>query len=351
MSLQWLLFDFGERDALVESADRATIVANIEFTAAHQRLIHAVSLAFYNHAAARARAEIAEQSLRDAQEIEQAAGARFKNGVGTVIEVAQAKQATALANLGLVQTRGASQDAYVTLLSAMGLPPLLKIRIADVSRHQLTPALGDDVEKIVSSALARRPDVLAAYSTLKASLANVKAAQAERLPKFFVSATGAYTSGGIDISGIPGAAVDQAPTLNLSGNRFGATIMGGVTVPLYDGGTREAALAQARIRAESAGLALDRIKENSVQQIVMADNALRTSLATHDAAGALLAAAQTTYDAALSAYRQGVGSATDIHAAERLLLDARNASSDSYSAALSAAATLALATGALGAAP
>ncbi len=158
LSLQWLLFDFGERDALVESADQTTIVANIEFTAAHQRLIHAVSLAFYNHAAARARADIATQSLRDAQEIEKAAEQRFKNGVGTVIEVAQAKQATALANLGLVQTRGATQDAYVTLLSAMGLPPLLKIRIADVSRHPLVYECGSTL--VLNGEAGRGPDVL-----------------------------------------------------------------------------------------------------------------------------------------------------------------------------------------------
>jgi len=62
------------------------------------------------------------------------------------------------------------------------------------------------------------------------------------------------------------------------------------------------------------------------------------------------AAAETTFDAALAAYRNGVGSITDLTVAETQLLQANNASTDAYSTALSAAATLALSTGTLGAA-
>ena len=71
----------------------------------------------------------------------------------------------------------------------------------------------------------------------------------------------------------------------------------------------------------------------------------------YSASQALEAAAQTTFDSALAAYRNGVGSITDLTLAETQLLQAKNASTDAYSTALSAAATLALATGGLGAAP
>ncbi len=61
-----------------------------------------------------------------------------------------------------------------------------------------------------------------------------------------------------------------------------------------------------------------------------------------------MSSAQTTFDAALAAYRSGVGSIADLTVAETQPLQARNAATDSYSAALSAAATLVLATGAPG---
>ena len=122
-------------------------------------------------------------------------------------------------------------------------------------------------------------------------------------------------------------------------------------MPIYDGGLRSAVLTQARNDADSASTKLTRAKEESVRQVVVSQSALETSLAAYEAAKALADAAQITYDAAFAAYRKGVGTVTDANLAQNQLLLARNASSDAYSGALSAAAALALATGAVGATP
>ena len=93
---------------------------------------------------------------------------------------------------------------------------------------------------------------------------------------------------------------------------------------------------------------LTQIKNEAVRQIVVASNTLKTSLAAYRASMTLAAAAQTTFDAALAAYRNGVGSITDVTTAERQLLAAKNAATDAHNTAFSAAATLALAAAALG---
>jgi outer membrane protein TolC len=351
VSLQWLLFDFGERAAVVEAAKQASAIANIGFTAAHQLVIHDVSLAYYAYGAAHARLTTAGQTLRDAELVQAAAEDRRKHGVGTVIEVDQARQATAQARLNLVQATGADEDAYLALILAMGISPLSKLKVADVAGRKLTPAMADPVEEVVRASLARRPDILSAYAAQKASLATVRAAQAEFRPKFFLSTTGAYNAGTLDISAIPGVGQGGAPTVNVSGHRLGASVLAGVTVPLYDGGVRAAALARARAAADSADAKLSRVRDDAVREIVVAANALRTSLAAYGASEALATASQTSFDAALDAYRSGVGSITDLTLAESQLLQAKNATTDAYSTALSAAATLGLATGALGAAP
>jgi outer membrane protein TolC len=350
VSVQWLLFDFGERGAIVDAARQASIISNIAFTAAHQQVIYDVSLAFYVYAAARARLTTATQTLKNAQSVQAAAEDRFQHGVGTVVEVAQARQTTAQANLGVVQATGSVEDAYLTLLSAMGISPLTKITVADVSGRALSPAMVAPIETIISQALSRRPDVQSAYAAQKASLANVRAAEAEFMPKLFVSATGAYNSGSLDVTALPGIG-QQSSTVNINGSRLGGSILAGVTVSLFDGGTRSATLAQARAGADSAAARLNQVRDDAVHQIAIADNALRTSLATHAAAGSLVAAAQTTFDAALAAYRSSVGSITDLLIAETQLLQAKDTETNAYSTALSAAATLALATGALGSAP
>ncbi len=357
LSLQWLLFDFGERAALVEVAKQGSAISNIAFTAAHQQVIYNVSLAFYANAAARAHLATAMESLRNAEEVQAAAEDRYKRGIGTVVEVAQAKQATAEAQLVRVQAEGDAENSYLALISAMGISPMTRLTIADISRRTLPPSLTAPIESFVSEALARRTDVLTGYATLHASLASLRAAQAEFLPKVFASGTGTRLSGSLNITAIPG--VDQQlPIVNLPSNQpgvsadqFSGTLLVGATVPLYAGGSRAAMLEQARDNVDKAETTLLQVMNEAARQIVVARNTLKTSLSAYSASTSLVAAAQTTFSAALTAYRNGVGSITDVALAERQLLVAKNAETDAYSTALSTAATLALAAGVLGSAP
>jgi outer membrane protein len=357
LSIQWLLFDFGERAALVEVAKQGSAISNIAFTAAHQQVIYNVSLAFYANAAARAHLATAMESLTNAEEVQAAAEDRYKRGIGTVVEVAQAKQATAEAQLVRVQAEGDAENSYLALISAMGISPMTRLTIADISRRILPPSLTAPIESFVSEALARRTDVLTGYATLNASLASLRAAQAEFLPKVFASGTGTRLSGSLNISAIPG--VDQQlPIVNLPSNQSGestdqlsGTLLVGATVPLYAGGSRAAMLEQARDNVDKAETTLLQTMNEAARQIVVARNTLKTSLSAYSASTALVAAAQTTFSAALTAYRNGVGSITDVALAERQLLVAKNAETDAYSTALSTAATLALAAGVLGSAP
>ena len=202
----------------------------------------------------------------------------------------------------------------------------------------------------IAQAVGRRPDVLSAYELQMAGSARVRAAQAEFLPKIFASGNVSYSAGHLNITAVPGVG-EQPPALNLSERGFGSTIIAGITVPLYDGGTRAALLQQARNRADTTSNTLGRSQDEAVQQIVLADNAVQTSIAAYAAASSLAGAAQTTYDAAFAAYRSGAGSITAVTMAQTGLLAARQDVADAYSAARAAAATLAFATGGLGSAP
>ena len=354
ISVQWLLFDFGERNAHVSAAEQLSVMANIGFTAAHQELIYRVALAYYTHVAAQARVGTAEKTLRDARDVQAAAEARYAQGVGTIVEVAEARQSAAQGELAQVQATGQAQDSYDALLAAMGISPLTQIKIATLGERKLSTALVGPVDQVVTEALARRPDVLSAYAAHEASLAKLRAAQAEFMPKIFLSATGSYSSNTLEVSTLPGLGqgVGQLPpTINIPSTHYGATVLLGVTVPIYDGGLRRALEGQARADEARTDAKLEQIRDEATREIVGAANRVRTSLSALDAADALASASQITFDAALDAYQHGVGSITDTVRAQTALLEAQNASSEAYSAALSSAATLALAAGTLGSAP
>ncbi|WP_084579170.1 TolC family protein [Sphingomonas azotifigens] len=349
LSLEWLLFDFGARDALVQASRQQTIVANIAFTAEHQRVTHEVALAFYDDGAARARSRTADQAVEIAAAVQAAAEARRERGVGTVMEVAQTRQATAQLRFAAVQAHAAAEDARLHLLTAIGLSPLTHLQVADSSDRALPTGLADRAEQAVGKALSRRPDMLAALANRKASEAGVRAARADFLPKVFASGTAAYSGGNHDLTSLPGLGAE--PTLNLSDHRTSGSLMLGVRVPLFDGGTRAARLAQARNRVEMANASLEATRSSAVLQIVTAENALRSALEANAAAGEAYAAARTSFDAAFAAYRSGVGAITDVNLARQQLLSAENAVTDAKAAALRNAATLALATGSLDGAP
>jgi hypothetical protein len=81
------------------------------------------------------------------------------------------------------------------------------------------------------------------------------------------------------------------------------------------------------------GPTLIQIRNEAACQIVVARNTLTTSISAYSAATALASAAQTSFNAAHAACRNGVRSISDATTAERQLLAAKNTATDAYSAA------------------
>ncbi|MFP2872722.1 TolC family protein [Acetobacter tropicalis] len=347
LSMEWLLFDFGKREAIINAAKQAQLANNILFTAAHQKVIYEVTLAFYTHAAAAARVGLVQQAVNNAHAVEAAAEMRLKQGQGTIVDVTQARQMTAQAELQLVQAQNAAENTYLELMTAMGISPNTRLQTSDISNRPLTMADARLTEDMVRQAVAQRPDVLAAYASAKASQNRIAAAKAEFLPKVFVSGNVAYTTGRLALSSVPGVGSDSSPTLNLSTNNFSSLILGGITVPVFDGGMRAAVLKQVKNQADSAQALLRKTVDESVKQIIVAENGVHASLSAYTAATKLQTASQTAFDAAFAAYRNGVGSITQATMAQSGLLSAQLGKSDAYYASLIAASSLAFATGSI----
>lgn len=93
--LNWLLFDFGGRKAEVAEAREKLMIANVNFNATHQQIVFELTKSFYDFNTARQQVEAAESSLQAAQTVDEAAKARFDNGLATKPDVLQAEQQTA----------------------------------------------------------------------------------------------------------------------------------------------------------------------------------------------------------------------------------------------------------------
>jgi len=127
----------------------------------------------------------------------------------------------------------------------------------------------------------------------------------------------------------------------------GTNILLKLSLPLFDGGARDARVATARSEVAAAHASLDQARDNAAQQVTNAYDALHTSVAEYAAAVTLNEAAQTAYDAALDAYRHGVGTYIDLLNDETSLSRAQSEKEDAHANIFTAAAALAFATGAI----
>lgn len=329
--LQWLLFDFGQRDALHESAARNAMAANVLFNAAHQAVIRAVTTAYLTYCAARERVHVGERTLVNSQRIEAAAQARMRKGLGTTVEAAQARQEVAQARFNMVQAQGGEQDAYQALLHAVGISPTAKIRVQETRERPLPESVDAPTEAVIEAALARRPDVLASFWAAKASKAGVGAAEAAFYPRIYLGAIAAAGTTNLSATGLP--------TIGQQSSTTGVLV--GATMPIFDGGLRRSQLENAKSLAAASEASFERTKADAAREIVVAFNALRSSLTAYRAAAALTDAAAVTYDATLAAYEAGVGPIT----ADSGLLAAQQAKEDGYAAARIASANLAFVLG------
>lgn len=335
LTLAWLLFDFGEREAVRQAAEQIAYAANVNFNGTHQALIYNITRAYYLYGTAREHVSIAQQTRRNSIALLEAAEERYDSGLGTSIETAQARQIAAQAKFRLALAEDGLSDAYQDLLGALGVSPRSKIEVKAATARRLPNARALPTDQLIRDALSQRPDVLASYAAMQASAANERAAEAAFEPKVYLGAVAAQNSGRIQTGSLPG--------LGVAGQ--GAGVFVGVSIPIYDGQIRQNRLRQAQDATQVAASNYEQMVNLASREIIVASNALQSALAAHDAAAALRDAAQTSFDATFEAYRNGLGTITAVSVAESGLLDAREAQADAHAAALVAASTLAFALG------
>lgn len=342
VSIRWLLFDFGGREAARAQAKEASFASNIAFNGAHQRLIYTVSQAYHDLHAAERREAVHRRRLGNARTIAAQADARRGKGLATITDVSQAQQVVAQARFDLARAQSKTAQARTALTTSVGLPAAQQIR-PSFRAVRLPSRVPPALDRHLRDALSRRPDLQAAFARARASDAHIAMVEAEFRPKIIASASLGHTfaSATLDDSRVPGSR-------NVSGDRPIASIGVGVTIPLWSGGAKKARLQAARTQAELTRNEAESLRLLAENEIVTAYELLKSSLAANAAATQLIATSRTSYSAARSFMEKGLATVDKVSLAQQLLFDAEIAQIEAQHAAQSAALTLALASGQLG---
>ena len=335
VGLKWLLFDFGERKAVVTIAKERLMMANVGFNAVHQQIVFMVTRRFYELNTARQKVQVAESSLRAANTVAKSAQSRFDHGLGTKPEVLQAEQQSAQAAFDLEAARGALSDAQVAFVESLGILPTTKLQVADVSEKPFSEYSTDTLEELIQRALSQRPDLVAKLADLRARKAEIKKARAAYYPKVALGANAGWAE--LDVS------IRNSSYYGGNEPVYGAGIS--VEVPLFDGFARRKKLniAESELRAAEDELAHSR--DSAIREVWKARTDFETALRKQESAAKLVVAAESAFAASLEAYQHGLGTYVDVVNAQRNLTAAQSVIVDTRSAIFTSYAALALSIG------
>lgn len=235
----------GQRSALNASEFDAqaaeTTLADAQVSVAAE-----VALAYIQLRGQQAQLMIARNSLASQSETLQITDWRAQAGLITSLEVEQARAATeqTRAQIPLLETNISKARHALAVLTGQTPDQLQALQAEPRALPQATEALALNIP---AQTLRQRPDVRTAEHRISAALARVSAADAARYPGFSIG-------GSIGLNALTLAGLG-------SGASVASSLLGSVSVPLFDGGAaraqvaaQEAALEQARVNYESVVL-------------------------------------------------------------------------------------------------
>ncbi len=282
------------------TADRDTLVLTT---------LTSVANTYFQVLSLRERLTIAAANLDEAHQVLQVIEARYNAGMASPAELATQRAAVANAELNLAPLQQQEIEARGALALLVGRNPqgftLAGTQLDALVEPVVAPGLPSEL-------LMRRPDLLAAETSLLAAHADVAAARAAMFPS--LTLTG---SGGIQNPGM------QAAVITLEGTGYSLTLGASLLQTVFDGGRRRAVRDETQARAEellanyrSAILAalldvetsLSAIHHLDLQQAAQVENVKQSEFA---------------FEGAQLRYREGSGDFLAVLDAQRTLYAAR----------------------------
>jgi len=313
VALQYLVFDFGKREANLDAAKAEALAAGANFIQANQEVAFRVTSDYYKLVTAQERLQAAQETLKTAQTTQDAAEDRLDNGRATMPDVLNARAETSQAVFDLEAADGDEKISRVTLAEELGVDPSPNIAIDAQKNAPLPEALTLSVDELINRAMADRPDLMAQVAEIRAADSEVRSAKAEYRPKIVLSGSAAQQAIWPSVDyGQVGPANEPVWSASL-----------GVEWRIFDGGERKNRLAIAASRKREAEDEFADKHDQAQREVWTGFIAFRTAQRQEQAAVALLASASTSYSASLDAYKYGVKNLVDVVTAEKQLALAR----------------------------
>lgn len=183
VSLNWVLYDFGGREAALANANALLAAARATEDATLQSLFATVAKDYYAAQAAQGAFVAAKEIEAIAANSLQSAKMRVDHGAAPVTDELQSQTSWAHAVVERTKAERDWKTALGTLAADMGVEPYAPVALPDVAEGVAPDAQFDEsVADLMADAKRLHPSVAAAAAQMKAAEAKVRQTRAEGMP-------------------------------------------------------------------------------------------------------------------------------------------------------------------------
>lgn len=335
VQLDYLIFDFGGRSGAIDEAKANLLAADLAFNNTHLNIIFEVTSTYYRLLNAIGQQAAAEASLKNAQADEEDANDRLTHGLATKPDVLEATAASAQAEYDLQAAIGVEEIARGDLATVLSAAPDAPLRVQEIDALKMPDQIGESVDAAIDRAFAQRPDLKEQFARIRAADAVIKQARSSYFPSLSLAGNGGEAR--------QYGKQNLLPPGYAGGETWDVTL--GLKWTLFDGARREHEVAQARAEKAATEAEISTLRDDIADQVWAAYSNVQTALRQQQAARALLASAEQSYEAAAESYGYGVRNLLDVVSAQKALAQARSEDITARTELLSQIANLAFRTG------
>lgn len=307
IALNYLILDFGGREAAIKSAKQALIAANWQHNSAIQQVLQGVLNSYYRLLGSKALLQARQASLEDAQTSMKAALAMAKAGIKTYVDALQAQSNAAQAELELEQAKGDVKIVLGQLATALGLPAETQIEVPELPNTIPLGTSVADIDHLIEETRRQRPELAVAQAKFYQAWQAITQARSSGMPTLQLDAEATRTT------------YINKPLLN---NGDGSLILS-LQIPISQGGFFINQERQARAAAAAAQAAWQQQEAQVLLDVVTNHVMFEMASASLKPSDDFLRFSEEAYKAMSAQYRLGLVSITDLLDSQKALASAR----------------------------
>ena len=304
----WLLFDFGGREARVNSARAYVEAARYGYDASVQQMVLTVQTAYLNLLASQESLVSSQASLETYKHSYEEAEKRYKLGMVSLSDKLQAKTRYEQAVLQVVLAENQIKQNKGALAVLVNLPPDSDVQLAKPVYTEDTISIkNDDVKHLMETALENRPEMRAQERVQAAAKSDVTVTKTSILPRISANAAVAYSDNW------------KHSSPYLTNNSAGLL----VTMPLFAGFSNAYQIQQASYAYEQQQHNTESLKLQIENEVWQAYQNYKTAMRSYEISETVLESAEENHRVAFRYYELGKGDILNLLSSVAHLAEAR----------------------------